>query len=40
MAPAKPVNALPASAFEKRELTEWARPLFCVSYVTVYKFSV
>lgn len=39
-APAKLVNALPASAFEKRELIGWARPLLHVSYVTVYKFSV
>lgn len=39
-APAKAVNALPASAFEKGELIVWARLLLHVSYVTVYEFSV
>lgn len=39
-ASAKPANVLPASAFGKRELAGWARPLLHVSYVTVYKFAV
>lgn len=38
--PAKLMNALPPSAFEKEGITGWARPLLHVSYVALYKFSV